>query len=137
MFDRCLYFNTNALARKLNARWDKAFAHTGLSPAHAYLVRLVLQRPGIAQRDIATALHLEKSTVSRFLQHLEKEGWISRRAARPAAKEKRVYPEQRALALEHKLTALGDALYDQMRAALGKDELDTLVKTLRKVEHMI
>ncbi len=31
MFERCMYFNTNALARKLNERWNKAFAKDALA----------------------------------------------------------------------------------------------------------
>ncbi len=137
MFDRCLYFNTNALARRLNARWEKAFADTGLSPAHGYLVRLVLQHPGIAQNDLAPMLQLEKSTVTRFLYHLEKQAWLTRQVKKENARCKSVYPTRRARAMQAQLSALGDDLYDRMCAALGQDEVDALVKTLRKVALMI
>ena len=33
MFERCLYFNINALARAVNQRWEKAYQAIGLSPA--------------------------------------------------------------------------------------------------------
>lgn len=137
MFDRCLYFNTNALARRLNARWEKAFADTGLSPAHGYLVRLVLQHPGLAQNDIAPALQLEKSTVTRFLHHLEKQGLVTRRLEKEGERRKSVYPTRKARAMREDLSALGDELYGKMCEALGQEEVDTLVKTLRKVTLMI
>jgi len=49
IFSRCMYFNSNALSRKLNAHWHKAFAQFDLPPSHGYLLRLVLSSPGLSQ----------------------------------------------------------------------------------------
>jgi hypothetical protein len=39
MFDRCLYFNVNALARVVNKKWAEGFEQFDLSPAHGYMLR--------------------------------------------------------------------------------------------------
>lgn len=58
MFERCLYFNTQNLARTVNRIWTEEFKQYELSPAHAYLLRLVLTEPGLLQREIAANLGL-------------------------------------------------------------------------------
>ena len=60
MFERCLYFNLNALTRRVNKIWGQAFQALGLSPSHAYLLRVVLATPGMTQQEIAAELGLEK-----------------------------------------------------------------------------
>ena len=72
MFEKCLYFNSNALARSVTRIWTEAYKQFDLSPPHAFLVRVVLSTPGILPREIAEKLSLSRSTVTRFLDSLEK-----------------------------------------------------------------
>lgn len=131
MFERCIYFNTNALARKLNARWQKAFAKFDLPPSHGYLLRLVLEMPGQSQQDIAEALQLDKSTVARFIGKLETKGLLTRRACEEDQREKVIYPTEKALAMQADLEALGEELYASMCTALGKNNVRQFVTSLR------
>ena len=71
MFERCIYFNSNAFVRRLNRIWDNAYKPTGLSAPHAYLLRLVCHEPGITQKEAGEHLKLEKSTITRFVSVLE------------------------------------------------------------------
>jgi len=128
MFERCLYFNVNALARKVNTIWDEAFAEFDLSPAHAYMLRLILEKPGLTQTAITTELKLEKSTVTRFVSVLESKALLRRERQ---GREVQVFPTARAKALEQKLNIKGNALYQQMVNSVGKSELASLVSTLR------
>ncbi len=132
MFERCLYFNTQNLARTINRIWVEEFKKYDLSPAHAYLLRLVLARPGILQRDIAIQLGLSKSTVTRFVDSLEGRGFISRRFSNTDGRESAVYPERKATAIQRKLESSGDRLYRQMATILGEESLKSLVGEQRK-----
>ncbi len=128
MFDRCLYFNVNALARQVNTLWEAAFAEFGLSPAHAYLLRLVLEQPGIAQREIATELKLEKSTVTRFIDALEKKDYLRRTRS---GREQTIFPTDLSRDIARRLNNTGEALYRNMTQKLGEDSLTRLVSQLR------
>ena len=75
MFDRCLYFNVNTLARLVNKKWTQAFVQYDLSPAHGYMLRAVLAQPGISQKQLANELKLAKSTITRFVDALQKKVW--------------------------------------------------------------
>lgn len=135
MFERCLYFNINALTRAVNRIWDDAFAEFDLSPAHAYLLRLVLSSPGLTPKQISLELKLEKSTVSRFLDALEKKGFINRKKGiSNDAREQGIYPTRKAEKIAVKLEEKGSALYQKMVTSLGKTRLSSLVSELRDTE---
>jgi len=129
MFERCLYFNINALTRKINKIWDQAFSELGLSPAHAYLLRLVLASPAISQKEIADELKLEKSTVTRFVDNLQERGYLKRIKS---GREQIIQPTAAAKKLEKKLNTKGDELYKQMTKAIGRSSLVDLVGELRE-----
>jgi len=132
MFERCIYFNTNVLARKLNAKWEKAFAKFDLSPSHGYLLRLVLEQPGLSQQAIATELRLEKSTVTRFLSQLELKGLIKRGSAHDNNRENAITPTKKALKKQADLEALGDELYASMCKTIGEKNVKAFVASIRE-----
>lgn len=133
MFERCLYFNTNALTRTLNAQWDQAFARYDLVPSHAYLLRIVLEKPGLSQQDIANELQLEKSTIARFLAQLEARDLIVRRVSDTDTRQNAVFPTKQALALESGLSELGNELYARMCKAIGTDNVKVFVEMAREI----
>jgi len=138
MFERCLYFNLNALTRAVNRIWDEAFSEFGLSPSHAYLLRLVLSSPGMAPKQISLELKLEKSTVTRFLDALEKKGLIRRRKGISSdAREQSVYPTTKSKKIALELEEKGNELYQKMINNIGKNELTALVGKLRSIEKQI
>lgn len=138
MFERCLYFNINSLTRTVNRIWDNAFAEFDLSPSHAYLLRLVLTNPGLSPKQISLELKLEKSTITRFLDVLVKKGLIRRKKAHSGdAREQSIYPSKKSEKLYSQLEQTGSELYQKMIKNIGKNELTTLVNTLRQLETRI
>jgi DNA-binding MarR family transcriptional regulator len=133
MFERCLYFNVNALARSVNRIWDQAFKDLGLSPAHAYLLRLVLTQSGISQKAIAEELRLDKSTITRFVDALQAKGLVKRsKTGSEDSREQRIFATAKAQRLQAELEQKGDELYQMMCEKLGKAEVKTLVDQLRE-----
>lgn len=131
MFERCIYFNTNALARKLSAIWDEAFSEYELTPPQAYLLRLVLAQPGMTQQAITQELQLNKSTVTRFVNQLEKKGLLIRTASEGDLRENVIQPTEAALQVQQSLESLGDTLYQSMCDSLGKQSVNTFVESVR------
>ncbi len=129
MFERCLYFNVNALARSVNAIWHEAFAEFDLSPAHAYLLRLLLETPGLTHTQITRELKLEKSTVTRFVTALEARQLLTRERQ---GREVLVHPTAKAYKLQQQLNNKGDELYKKMIDSMGKGNLAELVSNLRE-----
>jgi hypothetical protein len=78
MFDHCLYFNTSALARRLEREWSAAFASFDLTPPQAFTLRAVVDRPGMLQGELAQELAIARATATRALDGLESKGLIKR-----------------------------------------------------------
>ncbi len=134
MFERCLYFNLNALTRAVNQRWEEAYGTVGLSPAHAYLIRLVLIHPGVTQKQIAAELRLAASTITRFVDALVARGLLQRRDSAGDAREWTIHPTDAARALHSELERIGSDLFHELRTTLSAAERTELVDDLRKVD---
>ncbi len=133
MFDRCLYFNVNALARVVNKKWAKAFEQYNLSPAHGYMLRTVLSNPGILQWQLAYELRLEKSTITRFVDALQKKGFIVRKKVTSGdAREQSIFATGKGKKIQKKLEDLGENLYQTMVSEIGEENLKLLVGQLRE-----
>lgn len=77
---KCLYFSANSLSRSITKLADDEFKKTGLSPAHAFLLMLVNENPGILPKELSIKLKIAPSTVTRFLDQLEKKDLIIRKS---------------------------------------------------------
>jgi len=137
VFERCIYFNTNALARKLNAIWDDAFSSFDLTPSQGYLLRLVLAHPGMTQQAISYELQLNKSTVTRFVSQLEKKGLLMRTASEGDMRENVIVPTEAALRVQQNLESLGDTLYQSMCDSLGKKKVKSFVESIRELNRKL
>ena len=129
MFERCLYFNLNALTRRIDQIWDDAFASMELSPAHAYLLRVVLEEPGLSPKQISEILKLKKSTVTRFIDGLEFKGFVSRR--RGGEHDSRliaIHPASQARAIQNELEQQEEKLYQSLCIRLGEEHVQALVQ---------
>jgi len=133
MFDACVYFNVNALARDLARIWDNAFMKAGMSPAHGYLLMLVLEKPGIGQKEISETLHLKPSTVSRFIDSLQTRELISRKQN---GKESHVIPTEKGYKMKNDFTEIVRNINETLLQKAPKektDELLSVVTAYRKI----
>lgn len=133
MFDHCLYFNTAALARRLETEWTGAFAQFGLSPPQAFMLRAVLAQPGRQQRELADDLAIAKSTATRALDFLSAKGFIERRAGAGDGREKCIFPTGEAVAMHAALDAASGAVTARLQRLLGKGEFAGTVSRIREV----
>ncbi|MCW8934754.1 MAG: MarR family transcriptional regulator [Gammaproteobacteria bacterium] len=137
MFEKCIYFNTNALARQINKIWDDAFKPFGLSPAHAYVLRVVLDQPGISMKQIAEELELAPSTVTRFVDSLINKGFLKRSSDSDDKRGIHISATQQARKIHKKLEKTGQELFNKMNNIIGKQAFSELVTGLRDTRKQI
>lgn len=113
---RCLFYTSNALARATTRAAEQAFLPTGLAPSAAYVLLTVLREPGTSPGHVAQVMMLDRSTVTRLVEGLEKKGLVSRKAVGRAVE---VSPTAAALHLRAKLQRCGRAVYQRFRRELG------------------
>lgn len=73
------YILTNALARNISSMADARFKPFGITTSYAYLLLAVYESPGIGQKEICEEYHFAPSTVTRFMDKLEKKNLMERR----------------------------------------------------------
>ena len=133
MFDHCLYFNTSALARRLDKEWSDAFAPFGLTPPQAFMLRAVLDRPGMLQKELSDELFVAKSTATRALDFLSVKGYIERRAGAGDAREKCIFPTRKAADIHTQLNEASGAVTARLKKQLGQSEFTETVAMIKGV----
>ncbi|MES9857851.1 MAG: MarR family transcriptional regulator [Sedimenticola sp.] len=137
MFEECLYFNSNALARSVSRIWAEAYKPFNLSPPHAFMLRIVLAKPGLMPRELAKELSLSRSTVTRFLDSLEKHDFLVRKMTTQDGREVQIYPTKAAVEIHEKLDQTGRNLTKLMGKIIGQDDLSQTVTNLRKIKNIL
>ena len=133
MFDHCLYFNTTALARRLEQEWADAFSAFDLTPAQAFMLRAVLTRPGMLQRELSEQLAIAKSTATRALDVLAAKGYIERQAGEGDGREKSIVPTERATAIHGELDKASGAVTARLKTVLSTSVFTESVSTIKDV----
>lgn len=127
---QCLYFSSNALARKVeklaNASWEKL----GLTASHAYILMLAIEQPGIQPSELVKHLLLSPSTITRLIEKLEGKKLVVRTTE---GKLTNVYPTPKAKSMLPELKECLQEFYLQYTAILGKEESARLVGQINKL----
>ena len=129
-FCQCIYFTTNALARKIEKLALKSWKPVNLSPSHAYLILMVLQEPGTQPGCIANHLQLSPSTVTRLIEKLEEKGLATRITE---GKTTKIFPTAAAKQLLPALLECSNQFYNSCNNILGRDESNELICNMTKI----
>lgn len=137
MFDHCLYFNTTALARVLEREWSKAFKPFGLTPSQAFMLRVVLKKPGLLQSELAKELAISRSTATRTLDGLQQMGMLQRQATENDGRESAIQPTPMGIAMQEQLDAASGEVTKRLKKELGIAHFDETVSKVRAVRSVI
>ena len=129
-YSRCMYFSTNALARKLEKLASQSWKKVNLSPSHAYLLMLVLDEPGIQPMTLSEELHLEPSTITRLVEKLEEKKLVVRTTE---GKLTNIYPTPKAKELLPKMKQCVTDFYNSSFVIFGKGESEKLIKSINHI----
>jgi len=121
--ESCLFFNTNALSRYLLKLAEKEFKHLNISPAHASLLLLVYDSPGISPKMLSQHLYLTPSTITRFIDALEKKDLVIRKSKGKTAS---ISPGKKGQEYKKPIADAYKNLYLKYTQILGKDQANLL-----------
>ena len=133
MFDHCLYFNTTALARRLEREWAAAFKPFDLSPPQGFLLRAILAAPGMPQRQLATTLAIARPTATRALDQLSEKGFVKRRTAVGDGREVFIFPTDKASEIQAQLNDASGRVTQRLKRFLGEGVFEETVEKVRGV----
>ncbi len=132
--ESCLFFNTNTLSRHLLKLAVQEFKHLKISPAHGSLMLLVYDFPGISPKELSAHLHLSPSTITRFIDALEKKGLVLRRTR---GKSALISPSAKGLELKRPIALAYKQLYLKYTKIIGTDTANQLSFAILEVNKLL
>ncbi|MFT3825649.1 MAG: MarR family winged helix-turn-helix transcriptional regulator [Chitinophagaceae bacterium] len=129
-YNQCLYFVSNALARKVEKLANESWKKVDLSPSHAYLLMLVIDNPGMQPGALSEELHLSPSTITRLIEKLEDKKLVVRIME---GKTTNVYPSPKGKSLRPTLLECRDEFYTAYAKILGDKDSKTMVENMVKI----
>lgn len=133
MFDQCMYFNTTALARQLEREWTVAFKPFDLTPPQAFMLRAVIEQPGMLQHQLADLLDIARPTATRALDGLQAKQLVERRAGQVDGREQSIHPTPEAVALKKALNQASATVTTRLKKLLGPDSFASTVDSVKGV----
>ncbi len=121
----CLFYTANSLARVITRMGEEEFAGVGMTPSYAFLLTLVIDSPGISQKELAELLNMAPSTVSRFVDALDKRGLIGKEGQ---GRNTFIHPTEKGKALKPRIEEAWMGLYERYSRILGKGQGDELTR---------
>ncbi|MFT7624521.1 MAG: DNA-binding MarR family transcriptional regulator [Myxococcota bacterium] len=79
----CLISRTRLLGRTLTKIYDDALRPLGMTAAQMNLLVVIANSGPIGQTDVGRHLNMEKSTLSRNVERMRKQGWITKTGSGP------------------------------------------------------
>ena len=137
MFEECLYFNTVALARRLEREWAIAFKPFDLSPSQAFLLRTILNQPGMLQRELADSLAISRPTATRVLDGLATKKLIERKHSARDGREQSIYPTLKATDMQSSLNEASSKVTKRMKKLLKEEVFVDAVGKVREIRSVL
>ncbi|MDL2267554.1 MarR family transcriptional regulator [Desulfovibrio sp. OttesenSCG-928-G15] len=88
----------------------------------------------IAQDELANAICVDKSSLSRVLDVLERRGLVIRKRAPSDARRKVLYPTKEAEKLRTKCKEVADECSQRLMAGVDPDEMDCCLRVLTQIK---
>jgi len=129
-FSECLYFASNALARKVEKMAHDCWKKVDLSPSHGYLLLMVLDEPGAQPGLLAAHLQLQPSTITRLIEKLEEKKLVIRTTE---GKTTNVYPTPKAKELYPKMKTIVEEFGRQCDVVFGKEQCMAITNKIASV----
>lgn len=131
-FEQSLGYLTRELNRAIQRELAVRIAPFGVTSGQWYFLRVLWQRDGVTQRELADAVGMREPTAMTALRGMEEAGWINRRAAPDDARKRIVTLTRRGRALEARLLPVAAALLDEAMAGMPTAQRESLLAALRQ-----
>jgi DNA-binding MarR family transcriptional regulator len=105
-----------------------------LQTGHYAYVLTICRKPGRSQEELARQLCVNKSTVTRNLNYLEENGYISRNSLPNDKRQFSVYPTEKMLAILPELKQASAEWTALMSEGIPQEELDTFHSVLQRMQ---
>lgn len=109
----------------------------GLTETQWRVIRVLADAPDIETGDLATASFLLSPSLTRILQHLERDGLLLRRQDATDQRKSLFKLSAKGLRLFQKVAPESEALYRQMERKFGAERLEELYTLLAEFSQLV
>lgn len=74
-----MHSQANSFSRSVSKHFDEYFKEYGLATSYVEVLICLKENGPLLQKEIADQLHLDPSTITRFLKKLQKNGWVDKK----------------------------------------------------------
>lgn len=128
---------SNLLRRKMMELAPPPEDRNGITETECLIMGFLCDHPDreLYQRDVEEVFCIRRSTASRFLQNLEKDGMLTRQSVPQDARLKKLVPTEKAIAIHEDIAEKFQIAEALMTAGLTEEELAQFIATARKIQH--
>lgn len=110
---------------------ERAFSEYGLCGPQISYIRLICTNEALSQEDISKYLYVNKSTVARHVNTLEKNGFLIRKVDEDDKRIKRIYPTDKSKKLFPKIIDYLNDWNDKITDFISKEDEKMSVNLLK------
>ncbi|WP_069133336.1 MarR family winged helix-turn-helix transcriptional regulator [Rhodohalobacter halophilus] len=81
-----MHSQVNRFSRSVSSHFDQYFKEFGLATSYVEVLLCIKEDGPLLQKEIANSMHLDPSTITRFLKKLKQHGWIEKQKGEGRAK---------------------------------------------------
>lgn len=119
--------------RKLRTYFDARVKANGLTLARARTLMLLRGEDGATQSELAALLEIEKPTLVRLLDGLEKQGWTRRDAVDNDRRANRIVLTDAGRAQADQVNSLAEEIRHQLLEDVSDEDMATATRVLRNL----
>lgn len=127
-------FLVNDVARLMRTVYDRRVRDLGLTRSQWWVLNHLFRHPGATQSELAAILEVERPTLGRLLDRLERKGWVRREDDERDRRAWRVYLTAAAQPAMRKLRAQAAGLRRDALSGLSAAERGRFVDTLLAIK---
>ncbi len=131
--DQSLGYQVNLLARMMEQALASRIRPHGVVPGQFAQLLALFRSDGQSVTDLAAAVAIEHSTMSRTLARMERDGLVVTRPNPEDARSRHIFLTEHARSLEPVLKAEAAAVNRDFQALLSPDEVDQLLTLVKAV----
>lgn len=133
MNHRQLFRQMGTISRQAMSKMNQKASAYGLDNNLFLILIQIVENPGLNQTQLAQLIQIDKTTLSRSLQKLEKKELIYKKTNLENKKFKDLFPSQEALKLYDILIGFEDSYIQSVLKQLSSTELTQLQTILEKI----
>ncbi|NOU62846.1 MarR family transcriptional regulator [Paenibacillus sp. LMG 31461] len=120
--------------RKLAALFQQRLSGHGITPEQWSALYQIDRAQGLIQREIAERTSKDKPTTTRILDHLEKKGFIYKKAGNRDRRSFLVYSTELGQAIIRVTTPIEDSVTAEVKACISEEEYEIMMELLLRIQ---